>query len=145
MKRKGLKVILNKTKVIVSSGEGGVKVVSKVIPCGVCDTRVKANSILCVACNKWVHNRCIEGIFQYERCTDGDVAEDVVGIGRVVSFVYLGDVEGGCMNAVTLRTRVVQGFECGQKWSVKMNGKLYKICVRTAMIYDGDTWTMREW
>ena len=35
-----------------------MKVVSKVDPCGVCDKRVKTNSILCVLCNKWVHKRC---------------------------------------------------------------------------------------
>jgi len=168
IEEKGLKVNLNKTKVMVS-GEGGVKVVSKVDPCGVCDKRVKANSILCVACNKWVHKRCsgvkgalkkVEGIFQCKCCTDGVVAEDVEeycvidGIGRVVSFVYLGDgldAGGGCMNAVTLRTRVgwrkfkeLSAVLCGQKWSVKMKGKLYKICVRTAMTYGGETWAMRK-
>ena len=51
IERKGLKVNLSKTKVMVS-GEGGVKVVSKVDTCGVCDKRVKTNSILCVACHK---------------------------------------------------------------------------------------------
>ena len=27
---------------------------------------------------------------------------------------------------------------------MKMKGKLYKICVRTSMIYGGETWTMRK-
>ena len=29
-----------------------VRVVSKVDPCGVCDRRLKANSVLCVGCSK---------------------------------------------------------------------------------------------
>ena len=40
------------------SGEGGEIVVSKVDPCGVCDRIVKAISVLCVGCSKWVHKRC---------------------------------------------------------------------------------------
>ena len=31
---------------------------SKVDPCGVCSLRVKANSVLCVQCCKWIHGRC---------------------------------------------------------------------------------------
>ena len=113
LKRKGLKEKVCKTKVMVS-GEGGVKVVSKVDPCGVCDKREKANSILCVVCNKWVHKRCsgvkgglqkFAGTFQCKRFTGGAadvIAEEycvIEGIGRVASFVYLGDEldsGGGC-------------------------------------------------
>ena len=168
LEKKGLKVNLGKTKVMVS-GEGGVKIVSKVDPCGVCDKRVKANSILCVVCHKWVHKRCsgvkgslqkVAGIFQCKRCTGGGadvIAEEycvIDGIGRVASFVYLGDeldAGGGCLNAVTARVRVgwkkfreLSAVLCGRKWSVKMKGKLYKTCVRTAMIYGGETWTWRN-
>jgi hypothetical protein len=25
---------------------------------GVCDKRVKVNSVLCIGCKKWVHKRC---------------------------------------------------------------------------------------
>ena len=31
---------------------------SKVEPCGVCSLRVKANSVLCVQCGKFIHGRC---------------------------------------------------------------------------------------
>ena len=31
---------------------------SKVDPCGVFSMRVKANSVLCVQCGKWIHGRC---------------------------------------------------------------------------------------
>ena len=154
------------------SGEDGVKVVSKVDPCGVCDNKVKANSILCVVCNKWVHKRCsgvkgglqeFAGIFQCKRCTG--VSADVIaeeycvieGIGRVAIFLYLGDEldsGGGCLSAMTARVRVgcrkfreLSAVLCGRRWSVKMKGKLYKLyktCVRTAMTYGGETWTMRK-
>jgi hypothetical protein len=72
IERKGLKVNMGKTKVMVN-GEGGERVVSRIDPCGVCDKRVKANSVLCIGCKKWVHKRCsgvkcvlkkVEGMFK---------------------------------------------------------------------------------
>ena len=51
---KGLKVNLGKTKVMVSGGMSK----GKVDPCGVCSLRVKANSVLCLQCGKWIHGRC---------------------------------------------------------------------------------------
>ena len=54
---KGLKVNIERTKVIVSGAEGEVSV-SKVDPCGNCGKRVMTNSLLCVKCRKWIHGRC---------------------------------------------------------------------------------------
>ena len=57
--RKGLRVILGKTKVVVCSGitmDGLSK--SKVDSFGVCNQRVKTNSVLCEQCSKWIHGRC---------------------------------------------------------------------------------------
>ena len=56
---KGLKVSLWKTKVIVCGGitEDGMSK-SNADPCGVCSLRVKANSVLCLWCGKWIHGRC---------------------------------------------------------------------------------------
>ena len=59
LERKGLKVNLRKTKVMVFSGitkDGMSK--NKVDPCGVCRLRVKVNSVLCLQCGKWIHGRC---------------------------------------------------------------------------------------
>ena len=56
---KFLKVNLVKTKVMVSgriTNDGISK--SNDDPCGVCCLRVKANSVLCVQCGKWIHGRC---------------------------------------------------------------------------------------
>ena len=56
---KGLKVNHGKTNVMVCSGiskDGMSK--SNVDPCGVCNLRIKANSVLCLQCGKWIHGRC---------------------------------------------------------------------------------------
>ena len=167
IERKGLKVNMGKTKVMVS-GEGGERVISRIDPCGVCDKRVKANSVLCIGCKKWVHKRCsgvkgalkkVEGTFKCKRCVQGVINMEAQlglsdGIERVESFVYLGDklnAGGGCSSAVTARVRVgwmkfreMGGVLCGRKWSVKMKGRVYKACVRAAMVYGGETWVMRK-
>ena len=167
IEKKGLKVNMSKTKIMVS-GEEGERVVSRIDPCGVCDKRVKANSILCTLCNKWVHKRCsgvkgalkkMENRFQCKRCSQGvlDVEARLdlnTDIEKVESFVYLGDklnAGGGCLSAVTARVRVgwmkfkeMSGLLCGKRWSVKLKGRVYKTCVRTAMIYGGETWVMRK-
>ena len=55
----GSKVNLGKTKLMVSGGitkDGMSK--SLVDPCGVCSLRVKANSVLCLQCGKWILVRC---------------------------------------------------------------------------------------
>jgi hypothetical protein len=58
---------------------------------------------------------------------------------------------GGCLSAVTARMRVggmkfkkLSGVLCGKKWSLKLKGKVYKACVRTAMVYGSETWVMRK-
>ena len=167
IERKGMKVNMGKTKVMVC-GEGEERVVSKIDPCGVCDKRVKANSVLCLGCNKWVHKRCsavkgalkkVAGTFKCKRCISG-VVQNEGGLGlndgveRVVSFGYLGDKSnagGGSLCAVTARVRVgwmkfreLSGVLCGRKWSAKLKGRVYKTCVRAAMVYGGETWVMRK-
>ena len=53
--RKGLKVNLGKTKVMVCDGitKDGMSI-SKIDPCGAYSLRVKANSVLCLQCGKWI-------------------------------------------------------------------------------------------
>ena len=101
--RKGLKVNMGKTKVMVS-GEGGERVISKIDPCGVCDKRVQHNSVLCLGCRKWVHKRCsgvkgalkrVEGMFICKTCVIGAVdrgGNECMndGIGRVEFRVFRG-------------------------------------------------------
>ena len=86
-------------------------------------------------------------------CVQGRIAEVVEnmnnGVERVESFVYLGDklnAAGACTSAVTARVRAgwkkfreLGGLLCGKKWSVRLKGRVYRTCVRTAMIYGSET------
>ena len=40
------------------SGLKGEVLRNKVDPCTKCGKRVKANSVMCTKCDKWVHGRC---------------------------------------------------------------------------------------
>ena len=54
---KGLKIKLEKTKVMVSGGIiADVMSKSKVDPCKVCRLKAKANSTLCVQCGRWINS-----------------------------------------------------------------------------------------
>ena len=72
----------------------------------------------------------------------------------VKTFCYLGDrlnASGGSKAAVTARTRIgwIKFREYGEllrrrKFSLKMKGKIYQSCVRSAMLYGSKTWCLRE-
>ena len=72
----------------------------------------------------------------------------------VSNFTYLGDrlnATGGCQTAVTARSRIgwMKFRECseilkGRRFSLKMKGKIYKSCVRSAMLYGSEAWCLRE-
>jgi len=55
---RGMRVNMNKTKVMIN--EGRQKPVQKAVrwPCGVCGIGVGSNSIQCTSCHKWVHKKC---------------------------------------------------------------------------------------
>ena len=96
---------MSKTKVMVS-GEDGERVISRIGPRGVCDKRVKVNSVLYIGCQDWMHKRCsgvncegalkkVEGMFKCKTYVNGVINRKVKtclsdGIERVDSFVYLG-------------------------------------------------------
>ena len=70
----------------------------------------------------------------------------------VKGFCYIRlNASGGCEAAVTARTRM--GFkklrECGEilfgkRFSLQMKRKIYKSCVRLAMLYESKTSCLRE-
>ena len=70
------------------------------------------------------------------------------------SFCYLGDrsnASGGSEAAAIARTRIewIKFRECGEllygrKFSLKMKGRIYQSCVRSAMLYGSETWCLRE-
>jgi len=58
VENRGMRVNMNKTKVMIS-GEWQ-KIMEKAVrwPCGVCDRGGGNNSIQCTSCPKWVHRKC---------------------------------------------------------------------------------------
>ena len=128
-----------------------------------------SNSELCRACVKWVHARCTEKKvsvyvnknFVYKKCRSvvnnfkGSADEKLCdGVETVSKFTYLGDrlnATGGCETAVTARSRIgwMKFRECseilkGRRFSLNMKGKIYKSCVRSAMLYGSEARCLRE-
>jgi len=58
VENRGMRVNMNKTKVMISGKQQ--KVTQKVAkwPFGVCHTGAGNNSIQCTSCQKWVHRKC---------------------------------------------------------------------------------------
>ena len=153
---------------MVSGAEGEINT-SKIDPCGVCGKRVMANSLLCIKCMKWIHGRCTKmkrvtpSLAKHFVCAQYLKAKESCqkSIGKlcdevepVKGFCYLGDrlnASGGCEMAVTAKTRLgwAKFRECGEllrgrQFSLKMKGKVYRTCVRSAMLYGSETWCLRE-
>ena len=64
-------------------------------------------------------------------------------------FCYLGDrlnASGGCEAAVTARVRFREHEELllGNRFPLKMKGKVYRCCVRSAILYGSETWCPEE-
>jgi len=55
---KGMRVSMNKTKVMVSGERQMVRQKAVRWPCGVCSKGVGSNSLQCTSCQKWVHKKC---------------------------------------------------------------------------------------
>ena len=159
---KGMRVNLGKTKLMASRIEEET-FDSKIDPCCVCRTRVTSNSVLCTACGKWVHARCtdkkkvsvyLNKNFVCKKCRSvvknfkGSDEKLFDGVDTVSKFTYLGDrlnATGGCETAVTARSRIgwIKFRECseilqGRRFSLKTKGKVYKSCVRSAMLYGSE-------
>ena len=72
----------------------------------------------------------------------------------VNEFRYLGDrlnASSGCEAAVTARVRIgrVRFRECGELllgngFPLKMKGKVYRCCVRSAILHGRETWFLKE-
>ena len=167
---KGLRVNLGKTKVMISGTKRGKAFPEGKFPCGVCLKGVASNSIFCKYCKCWVHKRCsgvkgrLEAVvdFKCKACENIRVAEDqsksvkMGGIDYEVvdQFCYLGDMlnAGGGAEASSI-ARVRSGWKkfrellpilTGRAFSHKAKGRLYRACVRSAMLYGSETWPMKE-
>ena len=54
---KGMRVNMNKTKVMISGERQKVRQKAVSWPCGVCSKGVGSNSLQCNSCQKWVHKK----------------------------------------------------------------------------------------
>jgi len=55
---KGMRVNMNKSKVMISGERQKVRQKAVRWPCGVCSKDVGSNSLQCARCHKWVHKKC---------------------------------------------------------------------------------------
>ena len=167
MELRGLKVNMEKTKVMITGKKSRSKMKSGKYPCGCCGKGVGVNSLLCVNCKEWCHLRCsglksVKGVqnFQCSECRQGNQREVEEGglittngkIEEVQEFCYLGvvlDCEAGVERAV--RTRVAAAWK---KWRemasllknrhipLRIRGSVYESCVRSVMLYGAETWEL---
>ena len=123
---KGLRVMVDKTKILVSAHNAPKPFDKSKFSCGVCNKSVGINSIKCHACGFWVYKRCSnikcrlkpDNDFKCKKCRGEasnasipDIEPVVINgeeIEKVSSFWYLSDFfgqRGGCFDATTARIR----------------------------------------
>ena len=151
------------------SGLKGELSKNKMDPCGVRGRKVMANSMLCTTCGNWVHGRCVKVKratarlamdFVFSKCKG--IMEGMVDLIKklcdeaetVNGFCYLGDrlnATGVCEVAVTTRVRIdwVRFRECGglllgNRFSLRMKGKVCCCCIRSAVLYGSKALFLKE-
>jgi hypothetical protein len=172
MERRGLKINMDKTKLMVSGKDIEENIQVGKYPCGVCGRGVGSNSILCTTCNKWCHKKCsnlrnLNGVAGFccpacVRRRRGEVVEaveesiEVDGevVREVKQFCYLGDVldsEGGAKRAVRARVsaawgkwREIVGLLVNKIIPLSRRGAIYEACIRSVMLYGGETWPLTK-
>ena len=153
-----------------SSGGGGVVVLAKIDPCGVCGKRAKVNCVRCMTCKKRIHARCarvkrvsrrMNGNFECRVCMNGanveceNASNSRLGeLERVNSYFYLGDnVNGGGGSELAVTRRIGLGWKefnsvssilCGKRHTWNIKEKIYRTCVRPVMTYGSETWVVRS-
>ena len=58
METRGLKINMEKTKVMVSGRQPKERTEQGRYPCGCCGKGVGVNSVWCEGCQRWIHKRC---------------------------------------------------------------------------------------
>ena len=170
MERKGLRVNMGKTKIMVSGPNLDLLKKSGKDPCGVCQTGVGRNAIFCGGCLSWIHKKCsgIKGPlhpdpdFRCARCLgkarpiDGRLVKEVQvddeKVEAVPEFCYLGDMlsaGGGCELAAVTRCKSAWGkfrqllpLLTNRNLPLLTRGRVYSTCVRSVMLHAAETWAM---
>ena len=130
-----------------------------------------SNSIFCKGCKHWLHKKC-SGLkcltedpdYRCTRCKgtacplDGRPQREVqVGpykLEVVASFCYLGDMlsaAGGCDLSTTTRVKTtwkkfkeLKPVLSSRHLSFKTRGRVYSLCVRSAMLHASETWPVTK-
>ena len=157
---------IDKTKVMRSGKGSGDIVKTGKCPCTARGKGVMSNSIQSTKCCEWIH-RCsdtkvplikVQG-FRCRMCLTGRENKDrkkdlVLENGEVIEgvgqFCYLGDVlngeDGSSMASIN---RVRSGWKkfrkllcvsTNKKVALRLKGRVYAACVRSAMLYGSETW-----
>ena len=168
MVRRGLRINIDKTKLLVS----GKPLVSRRetgrYPCGVCGSGVGANSILCTQCNKWVHGRCsgerrLASVVNFicstclqppRTVSDESIVVEDGTIEEVESFCYLGDVlDRNCTADAAVRARIsaawgkwreISSLLCNGGIPLKKRATVYEACIRSVLLYGSETWPVTK-
>ena len=165
LKKKGLRVNAEKTKIMICGTGLDLMQSSGEFPCAVCRTGVGSYSIFCNGCKHWVHKKC-SGLKRFTkdpdyRCTrcretarpfdDRSQKEVQVGLDKlevVASFCYLG---GGCELSTTARVKTAwKKFKnllpvlSSRHLSFQTRGRVYSSCVRSAMLHASETWQLTK-
>ena len=170
MEKKGLRVNMGKTKIMVSGMDLDLLKKSGKDPCGVCQKGVGSNAIFCGGCLCWIHKKCsgIKGPlrpdpdFRCARCLgkarpiDGrtvkEVKVDDKKLEAVPEFCYLGDMlsaGGGCEQATVTSCKCAWGkfrqllpLLTNRNVPLVTRGRVYSTCVRSVMLHAAETWAM---
>ena len=168
MERKGLRINMKKTKLMVSGLGLDLLHDSGAFPCAVCRNGAGVNSIQCLQCMYWVHKKCscVRGRFAEDpdyvcpRCCDQarpidnrpvmQVDVDGTLLNVESNLCYLGDMlcaGGGCKLAIVTRCSTAWGkfkrllpILTSKHVSLRTRWKVFNACVRSALLHGSETW-----
>ena len=170
MEKKGLRVNMGKTKVLMSGYNLDVLKKSGKDPCGVCLSGTGRNCIFCSGCSRWIHKKCsgLSGALREDpdyrcpRClgtarpidgrptTEVDLGGEKLEV--VPQFCYLGDMlsaGGGCDLAAITRCKCAWGkfrqllpLLTNRHLPLLSRGRVYAVSVRSVMLHASETWAV---
>jgi len=167
VENRGMRVNMNKARVVISGERQKVTQKAVRYPCGVCGRGVGNSSIQCTSCRRWVHGRCSGikgGMYKVVKSfVCGGCVNPVTGTGRtgvdiggdaglelVDGFCYLGDVLGVDGDAdAAVETGVRVGWRrfrrlvpllASRDISLTVRGRLCSSCVRSSMLHGSEAW-----
>jgi len=167
MERRGLKVNMEKTKVMLTGRRPNKRQEEGKYPCGCFGKNVGVNSVLCTGCGKWCHKRC-SGLSNVNAAGENYKCPSCLGENReqrqeewsmevdggdleiVDQFCYLGEMmtwESGAGEAAKVRIaaawrkwRDISSLLVNKNIPLKNRARIDCACVRPVMLYGAETW-----